>query len=191
MRHADELVSREMTGQRVACKKGCSWCCHQLVVVTHWADGEAVLQAARQRLTRGEFSALERRIREQAAQINGMSHEEAETRRWTCPLLRNGECLVYDVRPVACRTVFSSDSECCRAMMEAGDFAELSEPHQRLATEISERAFRLDSWRRARTQSTFHLVSRPMIGGVFSRSSSKPTTSTRSQSAYVVTCTKR
>lgn len=143
MRDADEIVGRELGGQAVACHRGCAWCCHQLIVVTHWADGEAIVAAARERMTPAEFAVFAHRVKEQAAQIKSLSHEAAETRRWTCPLLRNGECVVYDVRPVPCRTVVSPDSACCRAMMEADDFADLSAHHQQLATVISERAFRL------------------------------------------------
>ena len=143
MREADEIIAREMSGQSVACKKGCAWCCHQLVIVTNWADGEVILEAARQRMTADEFEAFTGQVTTQAAAIRAMPHEEAERLTWTCPLLRDDECVVYDVRPVACRSVMSSDSECCRAMMEASEFGALPKEHQSLATEISERAFRL------------------------------------------------
>lgn len=72
-----------------------------------------------------------------------MAYEDAETRQWPCPLLIDGECSVYDVRPIACRTVFSPDANCCRAMLEAEDYDELSSEHQALATVISERAIAL------------------------------------------------
>lgn len=143
MREADEIIARETKGQSLACRKGCAWCCHQLVIVTNWADGEAILDAARQRMTDDEFGAFATRVKSQAAAIEAMPHEEAERHTWTCPLLRDGECMVYDVRPVACRSVMSPDSECCRAMMEASAFEKLSPQHQNLATEIGERAFRL------------------------------------------------
>jgi Fe-S-cluster containining protein len=139
----DDLVEAEMRGQPVACRKGCAWCCHQLVVLTRWADGEAILAAARARLSPQEFETFAGRVRQQARDIEALGHEAAETRRWTCPLLKDGACIVYDVRPVACRSVFSPDAACCRAMMEADAFEELSPAQQALATAIGDRAFRL------------------------------------------------
>ena len=140
---ADKMIHEAMSGESVDCHKGCAWCCHQLVVVTNWEDGERILEAARALMTPEEFAGFEDNVRQQAAAIESLGHDKAETRVWTCPLLKNDICQVYEVRPVACRSVFSSDEACCRAMMEARDFGELSAEHQALATEISERSFRL------------------------------------------------
>lgn len=143
MRRVDAIVKREMRGQQIDCARGCDWCCHQLVIVTNWDDGAAILRAARERMDDEEFSRFEANLRAQAKQIAAMSHEEAESKRWTCPLLKDRKCTVYDVRPVACRSVFSSDKRCCQAMMEAERFEDLSEAHQILASEIGERSMRI------------------------------------------------
>ena len=139
----DVIVEREMRGQHVDCARGCDWCCHQLVIVTNWDDGVAILDAVREQLDDDEFAEFEARLRRQAGEIAALTHAQAETRRWTCPLLKDRKCTVYDVRPIACRSVFSSDKRCCQAMMEAEDFDDLSEPHQALASEIGERAMRI------------------------------------------------
>ena len=139
----DDIIGEVMAGETVDCQKGCAWCCHQLVIVTNWEDGERILEVVRQVMTEEEFAEFDQRVREQAAAIESMGHERAEARAWTCPLLKNDECRVYEVRPVACRTVFSSDASCCQAMMQADSFEDLTPDHQALATEISERSFRL------------------------------------------------
>lgn len=143
MKFADSIIAREMANQTTDCKAGCDWCCQQLVVITNFDDGKAILKAVKKRLTKRELKVFKRSVREQAKLINSMAHEEAELLQWPCPLLKDGQCSVYDVRPVACRTVFSTDSNCCKAMLEAEDFSELSNEHQRLADTISERAIRL------------------------------------------------
>lgn len=143
MTDIDAYIDAEMRGVRVACKKGCSWCCHQLVVLTCRDDARRILEAARARMTAAEFAAFEALVRSQAAAIARIGHEDAQARRWPCPLLRADTCVVYDVRPVACRSVFSPDADCCRAMMQADSFEDLPPAHQALATEIGERAFRL------------------------------------------------
>ena len=50
---------------------------------------------------------------------------------------------MYEVRPVACRSVFSPDADTCRAMMQTNDFESLTPGQQATATAIGERAFRL------------------------------------------------
>jgi len=140
---ADELIATRIADQKIACVRGCSWCCHQLIVMTNRDDGIAMLETARDRLSAAEFRDVELKLREQANRIGKLSHEEAESRRWTCPFLRNGECSIYDVRPIACRAVISSDASCCKAMMQAETFEDLSTEHKTLAIEIGERAMEL------------------------------------------------
>lgn len=143
MQKVDAVVEREMHGEQIDCARGCDSCCHQLVIITNWDDGVAILRAARERMDDEEFEAFEAKLREQARQIAALPHEQAESKHWTCPLLKDRQCLVYDVRPVACRSVFSPDKRCCQAMMEVERFEDLSEPHQALASEISERSMRI------------------------------------------------
>ena len=107
------------------------------------SDVVDALRAARERMNETEFAGFQARLQEQARQIGAMSYEEAESKRWPCPLLKEGEFSGYDVRPVACRSVFSADKRCCQAMMEAERFEDLSQEHQALAEEIGERAMRI------------------------------------------------
>ena len=139
----DEQIADGVRGQCFECYKGCAWCCHQLVVVTHWDDARQILKAARERMTAPEFEVFVAQLRAQSAAITELGHEAAESRRWTCPLLKAGECVVYDVRPVACRSVFSPDADTCQAMMAADDFDSLTPAQQATATTIGERAFNL------------------------------------------------
>ncbi|RMF95287.1 MAG: hypothetical protein D6727_11030 [Gammaproteobacteria bacterium] len=139
----DALIEAEVAGERFACRAGCAWCCHQLVVLTNWDDGREILRRARARMSPARYRQFVSEVRRQARAIEALGHAEAEGRRWPCPLLDNDRCTVYEVRPVACRSVFSRNADTCRAMMEHEDFAALTETQQREATEIGERAFRL------------------------------------------------
>jgi hypothetical protein len=139
----DAFIASQTRGLDMACRPGCSWCCHQLVIVTCRDDVRRILAAARARLDDSEWAAFEDTVRRQAADIARIGHDAAQALRWTCPLLRAGLCLVYDVRPVACRSVSSPDAGCCRAMMEAERFDALTPAQQTLAGEIGERAMRL------------------------------------------------
>ncbi len=139
----DALIAAEVAGERFACRAGCAWCCHQLVVLTHWDDGREILRRARESMSPARFRQFASQVRAQAREIEALGHAEAEGRRWPCPLLENDHCSVYEVRPVACRSVFSHAALSCRAMMENEEFDALSEAQQREASAIGERAFRL------------------------------------------------
>lgn len=140
---ADELIAAHTESQSFACARRCAWCCHQLIVMTHHADGQVILDAAEERLSAEQFRTFASTVRRQAEQIGALPYEEAETKQWTCPLLVDDQCIVYDVRPVACRSVFSPDADCCKAMLEAERYDDLTPEHRELATEIGERAFAL------------------------------------------------
>jgi len=140
---ADELIAARTEPESFACEQGCAWCCHQLVVMTHHADGRVILTAAEDRLSAEQFQTFESTVRQQAEEIGALPYEDAETKRWDCPLLVDERCVAYDVRPVACRSVFSPDADCCRAMLEAEHYGELTREQQELATKIGERAFAL------------------------------------------------
>lgn len=125
------------------CRPGCDWCCHQLIVLTNRYDAERILDAARARMTDEEFAAFAEKVRAQARAIAALPQHEAERRQWPCPLLKNHRCVVYDVRPVSCRSVVSTDSGCCKAMHDASDFDALTPEHQQMAGEIADRALRM------------------------------------------------
>ena len=140
MEEIDRIVARELGELEVDCSEGCSHCCHQLVVITRIADARAILRAAQQRFSEQEFAVFELELRQQAQEIAGLPYDIAQQRNWTCPLLRDGRCAVYDVRPVACRSVFSPDREFCRVAFRADSLADLPQTYQQLAQAISDKA---------------------------------------------------
>ena len=98
---ADGEAHDEM--DKVQCRRGCAFCCHVDVVVTPL---EAIRVVAAMR--RGD--APDRR-----AAAHGPRAKNAP-----CPLLIDSLCSVYAMRPLACRSLFSTDLAAC----EAGFFAE-------------------------------------------------------------------
>lgn len=143
MQEAEDVIAAETAGLTLQCRAGCHYCCHQQVMMTSVADGEAILAAARDALDAQGYAELVARLRTQAAEIARPPQPGAAPRRWTCPLLRDGRCLVYAVRPVACRSVVSSDAECCRALLSADSWDDVSPAHQVMAEEIGRRSTRI------------------------------------------------
>ncbi|HEX2768520.1 MAG TPA: YkgJ family cysteine cluster protein [Geobacteraceae bacterium] len=75
-------------GETVFCREGCDGCCRHISLFAV----EAVALA-------GALSALPAR---QSTRIRNMAH--AASGAAACPLLENGRCLLYEARPIICRT---------------------------------------------------------------------------------------
>lgn len=100
-----------------ACKKGCSFCCHQSVMVT----APEAIQAAKflhDNLTETEVARLRDIVAARARQGDGLDNHERMDRRIPCAFLINDICTIYPVRPLQCRGGFSEDADYCRSLLE-------------------------------------------------------------------------
>jgi len=115
-------------GKRVDCHSGCSWCCYQAVFVS----GGEILYLGNY-LTGHMEKRTVREITEKARQkcqlTVKMKIPELLRHRSPCPLLQEKCCVVYPVRPLACRIYFSSSESSChrqyRRLQNTGSFPEL------------------------------------------------------------------
>lgn len=102
--------------ERLACKKGCAYCCHGIVAIT---APEAFALAARLRKDGADAIV---QFRERATAVAGKSASERLGAKLPCPLLRSdGACTVYAVRPLACRRVVSFELKPCLEEFEGQD----------------------------------------------------------------------
>lgn len=100
---------------KAACAKGCSMCCHAIILLT---APEAFILADQIEKTRSkeEFEHITEEVRIADSKTRGRIGAE----RWgfgpPCPLLdaKSGACSVYGSRPLACRGAFSSSVQACQ-----------------------------------------------------------------------------
>jgi Fe-S-cluster containining protein len=108
----DKIVALKEGGAAVACAPGCDYCCHLRVdVFAH--EAAALLHHLRMRVPAEEADLIERRIRANAARIDGLTVEQHRCAGIACAFLRNGLCSAHDVRPSACATYHSLSRERC------------------------------------------------------------------------------
>lgn len=99
------------------CRKGCSWCCHQVVAAT----APEVLWAARhirEELDEDAQQRLRARIEANVRETRGVANAERMDRRLACAMLDDGACAIYEARPMQCRGGFSEDEGYCRDLLE-------------------------------------------------------------------------
>lgn len=100
--------------RRIACKNGRSSCCHANVEVT---IVEAIAVARRVAADDG----LTASVLATAPKVAGMPPWTRYDLRIPCPLLRDGACSIYDVRPRVCRAHVSYEVALCEEVLTSGN----------------------------------------------------------------------
>ena len=122
--HVTGLFDRtvpERANKMIACSKGCSYCCTQMVVLT---APEAFFVAAQIRHKKQTVAA----ILEAAAQVGALSLDERLKAKVFCPLLENALCSIYAARPLGCHGFVSTNLDACLATFTRGEAATTSMP---------------------------------------------------------------
>ena len=108
----------------LACRVGCTSCCHNQVQVT---PPEAFLLASMLRTYTSpeKQRTVQERVARLAAQNRRQDPARIAARRGAnpCPLLLGERCALYPWRPLMCRAMHAFDADKCRSSMARGDLA--------------------------------------------------------------------
>jgi uncharacterized protein len=113
-----EATARRLAGVKLACRRGCSFCCNGWVgaaapeiflVTRHIAKS----RASEGRTNEGRANDYIAAIAAAHTMTNGKTFQERRGMRVQCPMLRDGACSVYASRPIVCRTATSFDASIC------------------------------------------------------------------------------
>jgi Fe-S-cluster containining protein len=100
-------------GLSVDCKKGCGLCCSQAVLVS----AHEILLIRRyldETIDRETLRGIRKRTLEKHNRTRGMTAMDFLHYLRPCPFLQDGCCVIYPVRPVACRCYLSASLDSCR-----------------------------------------------------------------------------
>jgi len=118
IRHVAALFDRSVPPalqKTLACRRGCSHCCTQMVTLT---EPEAFLMAAQIRQKPEVVAA----IHEVNAKTKGLTLEQRLRTGLMCALLKDQACSINAARPLGCRGFVSVDlSACISAFVNAGE----------------------------------------------------------------------
>ncbi len=109
------VAARPPTVQKIACTKGCAYCCHTFVAIT---PPEVFRLAGAVRDGRAAGMTVDT-VRARGAPLVGVRPRDRIGRKLACPLLVDGACSVYRHRPLACRQATSLDLAACVDEFEA------------------------------------------------------------------------
>ncbi len=113
------LAARPPTQQKIACTRGCAYCCHTFVAIT---PPEAFRLAAAVRSGQAAGMSADA-VRERGRALVGVSPEARIGGKLACPLLVDGGCSVYRFRPLVCRQATSLDVDVCIDEFEGRNLA--------------------------------------------------------------------
>jgi hypothetical protein len=105
------VIARD--GVDVACRRGCSYCCHLRVEIR---PHEAFVLAhhVEARFSREQRARFDARLNANATRIEALTVEGHQRAGIPCALLDNGVCTAYEARPAACRKYYSVSVDTCR-----------------------------------------------------------------------------
>jgi Fe-S-cluster containining protein len=107
----------------VACRAGCDWCCHGTKVDVMVPEALAIARYLTESPDDSELVATRARIAAHAQRLRTMTIDARLQARVPCPLLdaTTGQCSVYDVRPLRCRSHHSLDAASCEEASRTGN----------------------------------------------------------------------
>lgn len=114
-RAADVVAGAVSRAKASACKKGCDHCCHIPVSLSR-SEATHLAAVSEKRMATAPVGAV--RVASELEQLrSGETPYGVDPQRWShhvgqpCPFLRDGECTVWDARPLACRYYYTMDAD--------------------------------------------------------------------------------
>jgi hypothetical protein len=115
-KRVDEVIDATIRGHsvKVACTRGCSYCCSLQVQVLPY-EVFPLADWLRRHFSADRLSAVTARLRDNAAKTRAMGDAERKRSNLACALLGDdGACSAYDARPAQCRRFHSTDLGICK-----------------------------------------------------------------------------
>lgn len=109
----DSIIAlAERQNMKVACFKGCHWCCHQAVYANSY-ELHFLSEKMKEKFSADELAEILKKTEEKSSVTSKLTEEQILKYKSPCPLLKDGACSSYSTRPMACRIYLSTKLETC------------------------------------------------------------------------------
>lgn len=119
-RRHDERIASAPDVSTLACRAGCTWCCHFSVDVRA-VEVFGILDFVERTFSADEKARVYAEIRANSAALGKLDEFERMRRNVKCPFLREGRCSIYSVRPQTCRNYHATSAAGCQQSYEDPD----------------------------------------------------------------------
>jgi Fe-S-cluster containining protein len=109
----DSIIAlAERQDMKVACFKGCHWCCHQAVYANSY-ELHFLSEKIKEKFSADELAEILKKTEEKSSITSNLTEEQILKYKSPCPLLFEGACSIYSARPMACRIYLSTKLDTC------------------------------------------------------------------------------
>ena len=109
----DSIIAlAERQNIKVACFKGCHWCCHQAVFANSY-ELHFLSEKIKDKFSANELAEILNKTEEKSSITSKLTEEQILKYKFPCPLLVEGACSIYSARPMACRIYLSTKLDTC------------------------------------------------------------------------------
>jgi Fe-S-cluster containining protein len=122
-RHDSRIASAPDVGT-LACRAGCTWCCHFSVDVRA-VEVFRILDYVERTLPDAEKTRIYAEVRANSEALKDIDELERMRRNVKCPFLSQGRCTIYSARPQTCRNYHATDVAGCQQSFEDPDNLEI------------------------------------------------------------------
>jgi len=116
----DERIASAADVDSLACKQGCSWCCHFSVDVRA-VEAMAIAEYVEREFSLRDKLQLKAELTTNARILARFDDVQRARHNIKCPFLNEGSCRIYPVRPQTCRNYHATDAAGCRKAFEEPD----------------------------------------------------------------------
>ncbi len=107
-------VYAQQQGQKLDCKKGCEWCCHQPIYALSY-EMQYLNAFIKDNFNKSDLKQIKNRAEIKNNKFKKLAGDSLLNAKHPCPLLENGTCIAYNARPMACRIYLSTNVKSCIA----------------------------------------------------------------------------
>jgi Fe-S-cluster containining protein len=118
-RHDERIAAAPDIGT-LACREGCTWCCHFSVDVRA-VEAFSILDFVERTLTVEQKTRVYAELRANSAAMKNLTEIERMRRNVKCAFLSEGRCSIYAARPQACRNYHATSAVGCQQSYEDPD----------------------------------------------------------------------
>ncbi len=109
----DSIIAlAERQNNKVACSKGCHWCCHQAVFANSY-ELHFLSDKIKKKFKAVELKKIINYSEAKFSVTSKLGDDEILKYKSPCPLLKDDACSIYDARPMACRIYLSTKLNTC------------------------------------------------------------------------------
>jgi len=97
-----------------ACHKGCPWCCYINVDMLE-AEAYFIADQVNKEFDKEKRIAINEQMQKNREKTKNIPPEKKDTIKHRCPFLEgDGTCGIYEIRPLVCRGMYTSDDKQCK-----------------------------------------------------------------------------